>query len=710
MLVFAEHQTDNMTFSATTGSVLAQALLSPRSIALVGASDDTSKTAGRPLQFLRQAGFAGAIYPVNPRRALVQGEKAWAALADLPEVPEHVFVLSGTDSVLETVAECGRLGVKVVTVLASGFSESGTAGAAREEALRAIVRETGVRLVGPSSLGVIHPRAHLLLTANAAFAEPDIPQGRVFVASHSGSMIGALVSRGRARGVGFAGLVSVGNEVDLSIGEICAATLDDPGIDSYVLFLESLHHGPALRSFAREAARRGKPVMAYKLGRSPAAAEMVVTHTGALAGEDDVAEAFLRDCGIARIGILDALLESRPLALRLPLRAPEAARPRVGIVTTTGGGAAMVVDQLGIRGLDAEPASAATLAKLAAVGIQVSPGRIVDLTLAGARYDVMKGALDILLQAPEFDLVVAVVGSSARLQPELAVKPIIDSAGSAKPLAAMLVPEAPQAIAQLTAAGVPCFRSPESCADVITALFNRRSPLHLQEPAWDAAVLATRPVHLNEAQAYDLLDQLGLPHAAYVTLPLQSDMVHALPFEFPVAVKVCSADVPHKTEVGGVLLNIDSAASLNAALGTLRRNLAELAPGVSAELALVQPMRAGLAEVLVGYRIDPDAGPLIMLAAGGIWTDLLRDRSIRLAPVSVLTAQEMISEVRALKILTGLRGKPRGDLAALAQAISALSQLAVQPEHGVLEAEVNPLMIMAEGQGVLAVDALILQR
>jgi len=701
-----------MTYSTTTGSALAQALLSPRSIALVGASDDASKTAGRPLQFLRQAGFSGAVYPVNPRRALVQGEQAWAALADLPEVPEHVFVLTGTDSVVDTVAECGRLGVKVVTVLASGFSESGIAGAAREDALRAIVRETGVRLVGPSSLGVISPRTRMLLTANAAFAEPDIPEGRVFVASHSGSMIGALVSRGRARGVGFAGLVSVGNEVDLSIGEICAATLDDPGIDSYVLFLESLHHGAALRSFAREAARRGKPVMAYKLGRSAAAAEMVVTHTGALAGEDDIAEAFLRDCGIARIGILDALLESRPLALRLPLRAPQAARPRVGIVTTTGGGAAMVVDQLGIRGLDAEPASAATLAKLAAVGIQVSPGRIVDLTLAGARYDVMKGALDILLQAPEFDLVVAVVGSSARLQPELAVKPIIDSAGSVKPLVAMLVPEAPQAIAQLTAAGVPCFRSPESCADVITALFNRRSPLDLLEPTWDVdeAGLATPPVNLNEAQAYELLDQLGVPHAAYLTLPQQSAVAPALPFDFPVVVKVCSADIPHKTEVGGVLLNIRDGASLNAALATLRGNLAERAPGVPAELALVQPMRLGLAEVLVGYRIDPDAGPLIMLAAGGIWTDLLRDRSIRLAPVSVATAEEMIGEVRALKILTGLRGKPRGDLTALAEAISALSQLAVQPEHGVLEAEVNPLMIMGEGQGVLAVDALILKR
>ena len=692
-----------MKIISAEGPELARLLLEPGIVAIVGASDDANKTAGRPQRFLREQGFAGKVYLVNPRRSQVQGEQAWPSLSALPEIPDHVFVLTPTETVIETVAECARLGVKLVTLLASGFSEAGAEGMAREQQLREIVKQSGIRLLGPSSLGVINPRQQMSLTANAAFAEPQTPVGRVFVASHSGSMIGALVSRGRARGVGFAGLVSVGSEVDLSIGEVCAATLDDPGIDAYLLFLESLHHGAALRAFAIEAARRNKPVIAYKLGRSAAAAEMAVTHTGAIAGEDDIADAFLKDCGIARVGIFESLLECQPLAARMPFIPPGAPR-RVGIVATTGGGAAMVVDQLGIRGINAEPASAETLAKLAAVGILVSPGRVVDLTLAGARYDVMKGALDIMLAAPEFDLVLAVVGSSARSQPELAVKPIIDSAGGAKPLAAMMVPDAPQAIAQLTAAKVPCFRNPESCADVIAAVFDRRSPLSLAPMPAVSSGAATR--NLNEMQAYQLLDQLGLPHAPCLSIAMNSQAPQQLPFDYPVVLKVCSVEIPHKTEVGGVLLNLCDQAALQQALIRLRANLLQHAPGILAEQALIQPMRKGLAEVLIGYKVDPDAGPIVMLAAGGIWAELASDRSIRLAPVSVATAQQMISEVRMLQTVAGLRGKPRGDLQALAQAISDLSQLAVQPQHRVVEAEINPMLVMAEG--VLAVDALVL--
>jgi acyl-CoA synthetase (NDP forming) len=692
-----------MKIISAEGPELARLLLEPGIVAIVGASDDANKTAGRPQRFLREQGFAGKVYLVNPRRSQVQGEQAWPSLSALPEIPDHVFVLTPTETVVETVAECARLGVKLITLLASGFSEAGAEGLAREQQLREIVKQSGIRLLGPSSLGVINPRQQMSLTANAAFAEPQTPVGRLFVASHSGSMIGALVSRGRARGVGFAGLVSVGSEVDLSIGEVCAATLDDPGIDAYLLFLESLHHGAALRAFAIEAARRNKPVIAYKLGRSAAAAEMAVTHTGAIAGEDDIADAFLKDCGIARVGIFESLLECEPLAARMPFMPPGAPR-RVGIVATTGGGAAMVVDQLGIRGINAEPASAETLAKLAAAGILVAPGRVVDLTLAGARYDVMKGALDIMLAAPEFDLVLAVVGSSARSQPELAVKPIIDSAGGAKPLAAMMVPDAPQAIAQLTAAKVPCFRNPESCADVIAAVFDRRSPLALAPISASSSGSASR--NLNELQAYQLLDQLGLPHAPCLSIAINSQAPQALPFDYPVVLKVCSVEIAHKTEVGGVLLDLRDQAALQQALVRLRANLAQHAPDVLAEQALIQPMRKGLAEVLIGYKVDPDAGPIVMLAAGGIWAELASDRSIRLAPVSVSTAQQMISEVRMLQTVAGLRGKPRGDLQALAQAISDLSQLAVQPQHRVVEAEINPLLVMAEG--VLAVDALVL--
>lgn len=691
-----------------SGAALAHALLSPRSIALIGASDDDAKPAGRPLKFLRAAGYEGRVYPINPFRSTVQGEKAYPDLASLPEVPEHVFLLTSTESVLDAVRESARLGVKVATILAGGFSEAGPEGVEREEALRRISLATGIRVLGPSSLGVVNPALGLVLTANAAFAEPQLRTGRLLVASHSGSMIGALVSRGKARGVGFAGLVSVGGEADLSIGEICAATLEDSSIDGYLLFLESLRHGDQLRAFAAQAASRGKPVIAYKLGRSDAAAEMAATHTGALAGEDDVADAFLKDLGVARVGILESLLESFPLAKRMSLGPVVQPPRRVGVVTTTGGGAAMAVDQLGIRGIAVEPPSGETLARLAAAGVAATPGRVLDLTLAGTRYEVMKKALDVMLEAPEFDLVLAVVGSSARLQPQLAVRPVIDSAANQKPLAAMLVPDAPQALAQLTEAGVPCFRSPEACADSIAAVFARRWP-RPQPQALVPRFAARPPRWLSEAQAYSVLDKIGVPRAATVLAKLSGD-VPALPFDFPVVAKVCSEHIRHKTEVGGVVLNLNSRAEVATALAGLSASLAQHAPGVPCEEVLIQPMHKGLAEVLLGYRVDPEAGPIVMLAAGGIWAEVARDRSIRLAPVTVETAREMISEVKALKTVAGLRGKPRGDLEGLAQAVAALSRLALDPGLGIVEAEVNPLMVNADGQGVVAVDALILNR
>lgn len=688
------------------GPALANALFNPKSIALYGASDDPSKMGGRPVQFLQRSGYAGRIYPINPKRDEVQGLKAWPTLRSLPEVPDHVFVLTPTDTVLDAVRECAAFGVRLVSILASGFSESGPEGVAREAALQALAHETGIRILGPSSLGVVNPRVGLVLTANAAFAEPDLPAGKVLVASHSGSMIGALVSRGKARGVGFAGLVSVGSEVDLSVGEICEATLDDPHIEGYLLFLESLHHGEALQRFARAAAARGKPVIAYKLGRSEAAAEMATTHTGALAGEDDVADAFLKDLGIARVDMLESLLEAFPLAQRVPLPTLQT-QPgrRVAVVTTTGGGAAMVVDQLSVRGITVQKPSEATVARLQAAGIPGHAGRVLDLTLAGTRYEVMKQALAILLDAPEFDMVIAVVGSSARFQPELAVKPIVDSASHAKPLMAMLVPDAPQALAQLTQAGIPCFRTPEGCADVVASVLARRAPRAPAQPVRGIGAGA----FISEAQAYTVLDSLKVPHAACALLPL-SGPVPELAFPYPVVAKVCSAQIPHKTEVGGVLLGVDSPEALSEALATLRTRLAERAPSVPCDEVLVQPMCQGLTEVLVGYRTDADAGPVVVLAAGGIWAEVARDRSIRLAPVSIEVAWDMIHEVRALQTVTGLRGKPKGDLAALAQAISALSQLAVRPELGIVEAEVNPMLVMPEGQGVLAVDALMVCR
>jgi acyl-CoA synthetase (NDP forming) len=476
----------------------------------------------------------------------------------------------------------------------------------------------------------------------------------------------------------------------------------------------------ALGRFAVAAAERGKPVLAYKLGRTAAARELAVTHTGALAGEDDVADAFLAACGIARAEALEGLLEGLPLLQRVPA-ASAARRMAVGVVTTTGGGATTAIDPLAMRGITIAQPSADTLARLKAAGIDIKPARLVDLTLTGTRYDVMKAALDILTTAPEFDLILCVVGSSARFYPELAVRPIVDSAGAGKPIAAYLVPEAPQALAMLSHAGVPNFHTPEACADAIAAALRRRVPiLPLSWPG------STRPSTtsskyrqdvdardkrghdegaklIDELDAYELLKKHGLTCAPSLALDADLTTAPALPFGYLVAVKALSANLVHKSDAGGVVLNITDGAALVAACQRIRTNVA--AHGHRMTRVLVQPMISGVGEALIGYRVDLDVGPLIMVAMGGIFTEIYRDRSLRLAPVDLAAAHEMIAEIRGLATLKGFRGKPAGDLDALAHAIVALSGLANDPT--VLEAEINPLIVRAAGEGVVAVDAVV---
>ena len=688
---------------------LYDAIFRPASVAIVGASSDPRKTTGRPLDFLNRSGWTGRIYPVNPTREAILGHTSYPSVSALPEVPDHVFILAPADAAVVAAAECAELGVKVVTILADGFLETDPAGARRIEALHAVAAGSATRILGPSSLGVANLADGLLLTANAAFAEPEIPSGSVFVAAQSGSVIGALLSRGISMGIGFHSLVSSGAELDLSLGEICLASVDDPGIASYALFLENLHAADDLRRFARAAAAAGKPVVAYKLGRSEAGAQLSVSHTGALAGDDAVATALLRDLGIARVTNFEALLESQELAATVPLPARANPHPRVAVVSTTGGGGAMMVDCLAMAGAVPTAPSAETITRLAEHGIEAGDGVLIDLTLAGAKYEVMKAALDVVCSAPEFDAVVAVPGSSARFHPELAVKPIADSAGStATPLAAFIVPSAPQALQLLRRAGVAAFGTPEAGAEALVAVFNRSTPR-----AGDVPALAPdSPTEvLDEAASYELLSSVGLPHAPFATVEVTTvDGGLDLPVATPAAVKVLSAQIAHKSDVGGVVLGVKDGDGLTLAVKEIASAVGTHAPEVRVDRVLVQEMVSGLGEALIGYRHDADAGPIVLLAAGGVLAELHRDRSVRTAPVDLETARDMVAEVVSFRALAGYRGAPRGDVDALARAVVAMSRLG---ETGsidgdpVIEAEANPVMVLAEGHGVVAVDALV---
>lgn len=691
---------------ATLLKALGSALLAPASVALVGASDTAGKTTARPLEFMLSAGFEGRIYPINPRRGRVMGLPSYPSLTALPEVPEFVFLMTGTESVVDTVRECGELGVTVVCVLAGGFGEDGQEGQARQLELVRVARESGVRLVGPNSIGVVNPRNGFLATANAAFAEPEIPTGSVFVASQSGSVIGALMTRAKEVGIGFAGLVSTGSEIDLTLGEICEATLDDPGIQSYALFLESLENAPSLARFALQAAARGKGVSVLKLGRSEVAAQLSVSHTGALAGADDEADAFFKACGFVRVDVFEALVESTPL-LDLITPVPADRRPRVGVITSTGGGAAVLVDELETRGVSVAKPSADVFAQLTAAGIDVIENVIVDLTLAGTRHDKVAAALDVLQSSGEFDVVVFVIGSSARLNPELAVRAIAESTTGETPVCAWAVPDALESLKMLQAAGVPAFRTPESCAEALSGALLRGTP---QEPALEnfRRPFAGETEVLDEVESARVLFQVGLETPRHWVLTPTDLQVPA--DAYPVVMKALSASLPHKSDAGAVILNIQDQQGLAAASARIVANVAEYAPDVRIDRFLVQEtVSDGVLETLIGYRVSETVGPIIVLAAGGVNVEIYRDSSLRLAPVSESVAREMVDEVKALAIARGYRGGRVGDMDALVGALVRASNLALDAPD-VIEAEMNPVLVRPQGQGVIALDALVRQR
>ena len=690
---------------------LAEALFRPRAVALIGVSDDAGKTAGRPLRFLRKHGYAGPIYPINPNRPSVQGERVYASLAEAPSPVDHAYILVNTPAVEAAVAACARAGVVVASILASGFAEAGSEGREHQRRIVEVARAGGLRLVGPNCLGVVDTHAPLALTANAAFAADSLPRGRLTVLSQSGSLIGTLVSRGAVRGIHFGKLISVGNEADLSVGEIGAALADDSETDAFLLFLETIRGREEMARFAALAHRAGKPIVAYKLGRSEVGQALAVSHTGAMVGSDAAVDAFLRQQGILRVDHFETLLEIAPLVVG---RTPSTvSKPRVGVIATTGGGAATVVDRLGVLGVDVVPASAETLAKLRSVGVPPQSGPIIDVTLAGARYEVMRPALDILMDAPEFTLILATIGSSAQLQPHLAVKPILDCAREKRPLTVFITAQADDALRLLAEHGIASFRTPEACADAIASYLAWRAPAAVA-PRGTPSRLA-RAAALLDAQKSDVLDErrslavfeaLGVPVTPSLVLDPAAPPP-ALPFAYPVAAKILSRDITHKTDAGGVALDIASATELAERARTLVAAARNHHASARIEGVLIQPMEHGLAEVLVGFRLDAQAGPVITVGMGGTLAEIYRDYAVRVAPVSTAEAAEMVEEVRGFAVLRDYRGKPPGDVEALAEAIATLSTLASVSQPTVLEAEINPLIVRAAGQGVVAVDGVV---
>lgn len=687
-----------------------KALIAPSAVALIGASDNPSKLTARPLSFMKQHGFNGKIYPVNPVRDTVQGLKAYASVVEIPDQVEHAYLLVGTDYVIPAVKDCANAGVRVVSILADGFAEAGPEGQARQAELVKVAKDAGILLIGPNSTGIVDTRNGFSCTTNAAFKANELKSGRLAVISQSGSLIGTLFSRGVDRGVHFSTLVSVGNEAGAGAGELGKVLLEDDGIDGFILFMETIRSPLALADFARSAHQAGKPIVAYMLGKSDEGQALAVSHTGALTGGVEAINAFMQSIGVAQVNQFDALLES-PAALGK--RSKLKGRPnKVTVLSTTGGGGAMVIDQLSLRGVEIAGCSDMSRKILTAKGIPLGHGKLVDVTLAGTKYDTMKAVVSQLIADPETGALVVAIGSSAQFNPELAVTPIVDAVAesdtTAAPVFAFPIPHAEESIRMLEAGNVPSFRSVESCADTVALVIDGPNPTPLVDatlPEAANSLLSNAETGvLNEVQAGEVFKTLGLNGPAQAVLAPDA-AIEVGDLRFPVVSKLVSEDIPHKTEMGAIRIGIQSQDALVEAVNGMKANVAAQKPDARIQGVLVQEMCSGLGEALIGITRDPVVGPVVTVAAGGVMTEIYKDASVRPAPVSLETACQMVSEVKAFATLRGYRGKPKGDLEALAKAVAAISNLAVRAD--IEEAEVNPVLVGGENEGVVLLDALI---
>lgn len=509
-------------------------------------------------------------------------------------------------------------------------------------------------------------------------------------------MMGALFSRAAARGIGFSRMVSVGNECDIGVGELAELLVEDDATGAVLLFLETFRDAPRLAAAARRAHALGKPIIAYKLGRSEVGRTIALSHTGAMLGGDELAQAFFRAHGILRVETLEGLLETARLVMG---HKPPRGRG-FSAMTATGGGAAMVVDRLGLHGHALVGPDAGLRERLGEAGIRIPDAPLIDLPMGASGptpYSITLRGMD---AADTADALLAVLGSSARNQPERALSHITPALPAGRPLAVFAAPQADAALALFEAAGIAAFRTPEACADALHAYLSWREPAALKGGALPPALPEAQ--RLNEHEACAFFGELGITPPGARVLRSPAD---AAGMAGPLALKILSPDILHKTDAGLVRLGV-ATADIAATVADLLARAAQAFPAARLDGVLAAPMHKGLAEVILGYRRDAEVGAVVVLGMGGVLAELTRRITARIAPVSLEEAMGMIADLPELRLLQGFRGLPRGDVAALAAAIQALSTLAASD---VAEAEINPLIIKPEGQGVVALDGLLLR-
>jgi acetyltransferase len=691
-------------------------LFAPKSVAVIGASDKANSVGATVWRNLLEGGFAGEIYPVNPKHALLAGRRVYRSIADLPSTPELAVICTPAASVPGLISELGARGTRAAIVLSAGMGGYDAHGHSLKQAMLDAASPYLLRILGPNCVGMLVPGIGL----NASFAHTGALPGQIAFVSQSGALVTGVLDWAKSRGIGFSKFISMGDSADVDFGDVLDYLASDADTKAILLYVEDVRHARKFMSAARAAAR-SKPTLILKAGRAPEGAKAAASHTGALAGSDDVYDAAIRRAGMLRVISTEDLFN----AVETLARARPMYGERLTIMTNGGGPGVMATDALVCSGGKLATLSVDTLAHLNAVlPLTWSHANPVDI-IGDAPAERYRQTLEILLQDAQSEAILFIHAPTA-IVPSAdiarALVPLAKNAGR-NILACWLGGDAvAEARAIFADAGIPTYETPEDAVQGFLQIvqYRHNQNLLMQVPpsiatefkpdraaaqAIARAALADGRDMLTEPEAKAMLAAYDIPVVETRIVGSVDEAVEQAPqIGFPVALKILSTDISHKTDVGGVALDLETPQAVQAAGEAMLKRLAELRPGARIEGFTVQAMarRPDAQELIIGVTTDPVFGPVILFGQGGIAVEVMNDHAVALPPLNMVLAQDLVSRTRVAKLLAGYRNRPPADSTAIYRTLIKVSQL-VSDIAEVIELDINPLL--ADARGVIALDA-----
>lgn len=689
-------------------------LLTPRSIALVGASDDVTRIGGRPLRYLRESGYQGAIYPVNPKRETVQGVKSYKSVKDLPEAPDVAILAVPASGTLEAVRECAERGIKAATIFSAGFAETGDVGRAIQDEMTTIAARSGMRLLGPNCLGVFNSKIGYYGTFSAILDGALIQPGPVAVVSQSGAYGSHIAHLARQRGLGISYWVTTGNETDIDVAEALRWAVEQLDVNVVMAYAEGIRDSQTFIDALEVARQRETAIVLMKVGRSEVGAHAVSSHTAALAGSDAVFDAVFRQFGVWRAKTTAEQLDIAYACARG--RYPKS--NRLGIFTLSGGFGIQMADDAQEAGLDVAPMPDAAQDELKAMLPYASPRNPVDAT-AQALTDLplMTRYMSTMLEKGNYDFFTGIFGAGPA-SPSFAgkLRDALEAASSAsKGTILSLTMTAPRDIVRTYEdKGFLVHEDGSALMTALGALVHFRNSFDRSDTkpvVADGKPVTFEKANLSEYEAKRILSWVGVPFPEEILCGQDADAgAAASKIGFPVVLKIASPDIAHKTEIGGVVVGVKTAQEARTAAAEILERARRAQPTAQIDGVLVAPMIGEGLEVIAGVARDPVFGPVVMFGLGGIFVEVLKDVTFRAAPFGIDEARRMIREIRGHAMFDGVRGKGPTNIEPLAQMLSSLSVFAAINTDTIESIDLNPIRLLEDGARPVALDALIVPR